>query len=375
MSKRKDNLINPEMSPTGYERYVGDVIEKRFESGSLDLESVFKHLIDDTKLLKSLAGVRLKRRTCERRKWKGASGCKHQIDESFATGNESVILLVECKYWKNPVTIPAFSRFLVAVIDIAAEKQNSTVLGMMVTPQGIQGESGGKEEDQSCIAKLQTHFAELGYYVSPQILESLFQIKVLFLAANPRDCEQLDLDEEIRAIKEKLRASEPPNYVELEWMRAVRTEDLQQRLNSYGPHVVHFSGHASEANGLVFLDGSGNTKPVSKENIVATLETLADNIQVVVFNTCLSTGQAEAVTQHVDIAIGMNAEIGDEAARVFASQFYGALGVGLPVQTAYDWAIAALTEEGIPGEKVPELFVRADIDASKVILGRPQGAE
>ena len=170
MSKRKANPTNPEMSATEYERYSGDVIEKLFESGSLDLESAFKHPIDDTKLLKSLADLCPQRRTSEKPKWKGASGCEHQIDESFTTGNESVILLVECKHRRKCINIPEFSRFLVAVIDIATEKQNSTVLGMMVTTQGIQGRSGGKEEDQSCIAELQTQFSKMGYYVTFQIV-------------------------------------------------------------------------------------------------------------------------------------------------------------------------------------------------------------
>jgi hypothetical protein len=125
----------------------------------------------------------------------------------------------------------------------------------------------------------------------------------------------------------------------------------------------------------VFLDADGKTKLVSKEAIVATMNTLADNIRVVVFNSCFSTGQAEAVTQHVDVAIGMSAEIGDEAARVFAAQFYSAIGFGRSVQEAFDQAIAALMLEGIPEDTIPELFTRGGVDASEVILVRPVSTE
>jgi hypothetical protein len=201
------------------------------------------------------------------------------------------------------------------------------------------------------------------------------RIKVLFLAANPQDQPQLRLDEEIRAITERVRASEYRDSVDLISQWAVRPADLLQALNEYKPHIVHFSGHGSDTDELVFLDADGDTKLVSKEAIVATMNTLADNIRVVVFNSCFSTGQAEAVTQHVDVAIGMNAEIGEEAARVFAAQFYSAIGFGRSVQEAFDQAIAALMLEGIPEDKVPELFTRAGVDASEVILVKPASAD
>lgn len=201
------------------------------------------------------------------------------------------------------------------------------------------------------------------------------KIKVLFLAANPQDQTQLRLDEEIRAITERVRASEYRDSVKLISMWAVRPADLLQALNEHKPHIVHFSGHGSDTDELVFLDPDGNTKFVSKGAIVATMSTLADNIRVVVFNSCFSTGQAEAVTQHVDVAIGMNAEIGEEAARVFAAQLYSAISFGRSVREAFDQAIAALMLEGIPEDRVPELFTRDGVDASEVILVRPASTD
>lgn len=44
----------------------------------------------------------------------------------------------------------------------------------------------------------------------------------------------------------------------------------------------------------------------------------------------------------------MNKAIEDEAARVFAAQFYSAIGFGYSIRVAFDQAIAALTLEGIP---------------------------
>ncbi len=113
----------------------------------------------------------------------------------------------------------------------------------------------------------------------------------------------------------------------------------------------------------------------AKAVIVATMKTIAqtDNLQLVIFNACFSAGQAAAVVEHVDVAIGMNDPIGDEAARVFAAQFYSALGFGRSVQVSFDQAKAALMLAGIPEEDTPELYAREGIDPNEIILVRPEG--
>lgn len=197
------------------------------------------------------------------------------------------------------------------------------------------------------------------------------KIKVLFFAANPKDQDQLRLNEEIRAITEKIRASEYRDSVELVSRWAVRPTDLLQALNEHKPHIIHFSGHGSDTGQIMFLDANGNTKPVSKTAIVELVNTMIDSIRVVVFNTCFSSDQADAVTQYVDVAIGMNASIGDDAARVFSAQFYSAIGFGRTVKEAFDQARTALMLESIPEEDTPELFIREGIDPNEVILVRP----
>ena len=197
------------------------------------------------------------------------------------------------------------------------------------------------------------------------------KIKVLFLAANPQDQTQLRLDEEIRAITERIRASAYRDSVELVSRWAVRPADLMQALNEHRPHVVHFSGHGTAAGDIVLQADDGGAKLATQEAIVATMSTMTDNIRLVIFNACFSSEQAQAVTRYVDAAVGMNAAIGDEAARVFAAQFYSAIGFGRSVQQAFDQARALLLLEGIPEDKTPELFTREGVDAGQVILVRP----
>lgn len=197
------------------------------------------------------------------------------------------------------------------------------------------------------------------------------KIKVLFLAANPMDLNQLRLDAEIRDITEKIRLSEHRDAVELISRWAVRPSDLLQALNEHRPHVIHFSGHGAGSGEIFLEDVSGKSKAVSADAIAATLSTMTDNVKVVVFNACFSASQAELVTQHVDVAVGMDTAVGDEAARVFAAQFYSAIGFARSVQEAFDQAIAVLKLEGIPEDHIPQLFARTGVEPDAIVLVRP----
>lgn len=203
------------------------------------------------------------------------------------------------------------------------------------------------------------------------LLELPEHLTVLFLAANPIDQEALRLDEEVRAIGEMIRKSEHRDTVHLESRWAVQPMDVLQAINECRPGVVHFSGHGSEDDEIIFQDNQGRAKPVSKEALVQTMLASSGEIQLVFFNTCFSRSQAEAVVAHVPCAIGMNTSIGDRAARVFSSQFYSAVGFGLSVRRAFQQARAALMLEGIMEDQTPELLTAEDIDADDLFLVKP----
>jgi hypothetical protein len=201
------------------------------------------------------------------------------------------------------------------------------------------------------------------------------QITVLFLASNPRDQRQLLLDEEVRSIGAMIRKSAHRDAVRMESRWALRTFDLLQALNETKPGIVHFSGHGTNQDEILFQDDLGQSKFVSKAAIVQTMAATANGIQLVFFNTCYSRDQAEAVVAHIPAAIGMNTSIGDVAARVFASQFYSAVGFGLSLQNSFDQAKAAVMLEGIPEEATPELFLADGINADSLVLVRPTRVE
>lgn len=201
------------------------------------------------------------------------------------------------------------------------------------------------------------------------------KIVVLFLAANPLDQQQLRLDEEARVIADMIRKTKHRDSVKFESCWAVRPMDILQALNEFTPAIVHFSGHGSEDDEIVFQDSQGKAKFVSKEAIVQTMMASSEEIRLVFFNTCYSRNQAEAVVEHVEAAIGMKTSIGDEAARIFASQFYSAIGFGLSVKKAFDQAKALLMMENIPEKETPELFTRDGLEPENLVIVKPQNDE
>src|SRR5262245_21463595 len=198
-------------------------------------------------------------------------------------------------------------------------------------------------------------------------------IKILFLAANPRDTNPLRLGEEMRAIKERLRLSDLRDEfaVEQEW--AVRVADLQGHLLRHQPHVVHFSGHGSPAGEIILEDNAGRARPVSPAALKKLFLTLKDNIRCVVLNACYSEAQAKGIVEAIDCVIGMSRAIGDEAAMGFAASFYQARGYGRSIRTAFGLGCGQIDLAGLGEEGTPQLRVASGVDATQVFLARSKG--
>jgi CHAT domain len=196
------------------------------------------------------------------------------------------------------------------------------------------------------------------------------EVAVLFIAASPEDQQPLRLDKEVREIQQRVRMSDYREAVEFHWKPATQVADLLQALNEVRPHIVHFSGHGSQG-ALIFEDSDGQAKPLSNSDLAQLLHISSDRIRLAVFNSCESVEQAALACDHIDAAIGMQEPVDDEAAKVFAGQFYNALGFGKSLQEAFDQAglQVKLTLGGSSGE--PQLHTASGIEASLVYLVKP----
>ncbi|HEX8358920.1 MAG TPA: CHAT domain-containing protein [Longimicrobium sp.] len=199
------------------------------------------------------------------------------------------------------------------------------------------------------------------------------KVKVLFFAADPHSVgegrsQRLQLDAEVREIEERVRASEHGDAVEFIYRLAARPKDVLQALNELQPDIVHFSGHGW-SEGLFLMD-SRDQRPHRMDRAVLgeLFQMFRGKIRVVVLNACFSDAQAEAVAREVGCAIGMSGKISDDAAIAFGAAFYGAIGFGKSVKTAFGQGRFALPS----GEhERPRLVVRPGTDAGKVFVVKP----
>jgi nucleoside phosphorylase len=224
------------------------------------------------------------------------------------------------------------------------------------------------KEDKQLLSESNSHSLTSGQE-APR--EKVNKVKILFLSANPVSTNVLQLDEEMRAITQKIRAAEHRDLIEIVIAGAVRPDDLLQALNEHRPHIVQFSGHGSTNDEIIVCDEKGAPKAVSKKALVALFNSVKANVQVVMLNSCYSRSQAEAIVSVVPCAIGMKKSISDRAAIVFAASFYRAIGFGRSAKEAFDQGGAALMLEDISEEDTPELLTQDGVDASKIVLISP----
>jgi L-histidine Nalpha-methyltransferase len=164
--------------------------------------------------------------------------------------------------------------------------------------------------------------------------------KILILASNPR--KDLNLDSEIRQLREVIDKSQDREKFQMADELAVQIDDLQRLILKHEPNIVHFCGHGSGEQGLIFQDDDGYPQLVSTEAISGLFKLGSNHINCVVLNACYSEVQAKAIGLHIDYVIGMQQAIQDESAIAFAKGFYQALAHGRPIEESYNWGCNAI---------------------------------
>jgi hypothetical protein len=196
------------------------------------------------------------------------------------------------------------------------------------------------------------------------------RVKVLFFAADPYSyhgaAPRLLLDENVRAIRTRVRAAEFRDALDFDVRWAARPDDLIQALNETRPQVVHFSGHG-RADGLVLVGDDGRPRSVSVDALVHLFGVFGGDVRVVVLSACHSYAQAEAIVRSVGCVIGTRGPLQDEAAVAFDASFYRAIAFGRPVGEAFEQAKLALLLE-FPGAERPELLARSGVDPARLVL-------
>lgn len=189
-------------------------------------------------------------------------------------------------------------------------------------------------------------------------------MKVLILASNPR--KDLDLDREIRDLKQVIEKSQNREQFEVIDELAVRVRDLQDLLFRYRPQIVHFCGHGAGEQGLVFEGEEGEEQWVQTQAISDLFRLFSNSVKCVLLNACYSESQANAIVEHINYVIGMQQEIRDDAAIAFSKGFYRALGYSASLEEAYEFGCNAIQLEIVGNSVVkrsalPESMRKAEV--------------
>lgn len=178
---------------------------------------------------------------------------------------------------------------------------------------------------------------------------------ILILGANPQQTDPLRLDQEVRDIEEGLLRSKNRDGFKISQKWAVRPRDVRRAMLDVSPQIVHFSGHGTGEQGLVFEDEVGQPQLIRGEALASLFKLFSDQLECVVLNGCYSEHQANEICKHIDYVVGMQQSLGDKAAIEFAVGFYDALGAGRSVEFAYELGCSAIQLSGTVGENVPVL--------------------
>ncbi|PCC74671.1 SAVED domain-containing protein [Nannocystis exedens] len=195
----------------------------------------------------------------------------------------------------------------------------------------------------------------------PQAGPRRMRPRILILSASPQNEAAVDLQTELRLIEETLTTVR--NRCDIINLLGFRGRDLAAELQRSSPDVVHVLCHGTDKSGLVAVHpGTLKAAEIISREVVEAFEHAELPPRVVILHACHSAATAEALTRHVDTAIGVARAIAQKSAAEFTREFYGALAAGYDVRRAYDRAKLHLGMEATPGVEDIEAFYAAGGD-------------
>lgn len=206
--------------------------------------------------------------------------------------------------------------------------------------------------------------------VTRKALKKQKNLSVLYLTANPDPNDSLRVDAEVRGVQEAIRSSLFRDNIEVEYRPAADLKSIIDGLNDHRPQIVHFSGHGYD--GGIATDTGKVDQPtvedLSFELLAKALSATDSPPEIVVLNSCESSGAKKALLPPAKILISMQTTISDIAATAFATHFYAAIASGQSVKAAFAQGKIAVEVVSISEFDTPELLHTSATNPAKIIL-------
>ncbi len=193
-------------------------------------------------------------------------------------------------------------------------------------------------------------------------------MKVLYVASNPTDASELDLDREITELQKRSVAL-PDEPVSFRFLPDLNIEDLPGQLSSIKPDVLHLAAHGDSES--LSLSDETNHPVYLTANILRSFLSPDHPPRLIYLNACNSNQIARDLVGigSVPMAIGSTAPITNRAARPSAVAFHERLLAGLSVARAFD-ACKHMLEALADSKASAELHTGSEIFADTEILYR-----
>ncbi|MBK8050934.1 MAG: CHAT domain-containing protein [Anaerolineales bacterium] len=178
---------------------------------------------------------------------------------------------------------------------------------------------------------------------------------MLVVLSSPAGLESIDTVAERTLIEQSLATPVKAGRVVLKCLDHATLAGINDTLRTFRPHIFHFIGHSYHdgRHGHVLLERADGSPHDLSERTFRELLGGAGETRLVILNSCQSgagtavegvTGLAQQLLQgRVPAVVAMQFSIPDKASLIFTREFYGALALGYPVDSAVNEARRAST--------------------------------
>jgi hypothetical protein len=188
------------------------------------------------------------------------------------------------------------------------------------------------------------------------------KVIILVAAANPEGTPLLNTNNEIKALQQGLdNGLMRDSFDAIRYCPEASAQELISCIERFRPHVVHFSGHGTQQEELLFSEvreieeREGDkavrhrretvSQPIGTDALATIFRLGAPYLKLVVLSACYSVAQAKAIAQDVSCVVGIEGKTHGVYAEQFARGFYRALANDYSVADAIQ---VAEIEIGLP---------------------------